>query len=561
MGVVVSGRRWWIVGAVVVATFGYTVEVRRSDASVLSYGHHEWLTAHTLKFARIWWHEGALNHDLLMIETPRDIEHLTVESQQVYASYPPAAVLAPYLVARLRGVEPTVGFVMAFNRALHLFIALCLSLAVLLCIDYGQHEIVRLLSAVVPGIAYLLLPGPMFWQQNVYFTDTAVMAPFALLLFALAMENVVRRPWPQVLVAFAFLWGCATDWFFGSVGLVWGAVRLAGLFASKRAPADAALTLPRRLFREFALPSMAALLAFGFYAWQLSRHSLWKTVRAKLDLRTFGTDDGAESLNSKFNDVVWGHISEQYGQVGRVLLFVIFGFAVIHLIWTLLLRWKSQRPENSVWSLRVTTFISVATLSPLLHMYLLQNHSYHHDFSALKFAVPLACVPFVLMPQIVASTLSTHRALGRSLIVAAACLGLVYTQRMHVRYRGMVPARNPEIARMGAFVSREARFEDVVFSDFVSAEPYPGEPHLMAHTLKMIHRVANTDQLAAAVKALPAQANVTWFGNIEHAAEPMGGEELWAGAERISEGPLYFARLTREVFLRHLQVDRNVVAE
>ena len=445
---------------------------------------------------------------------------------------------------------------MGFNRALHLFIALCLSFAVWLWIPRRANAFLAVLSSILPGLAYLLLPGPMFWQQNVYFTDTAVMGPFALLLLAIAMDGTVKRPWAQVLLAFAFLWGFATDWFFISVALVWGTVRLAALVVTK--PTGDSVSWFTRLSRELGGVVLSFALAFGFYGWQLTRHSLWQHWFAKLTLRTFGTGDGADALGSNFNDVVWGYIRDQYGLVGRVLLFVAFGVAVLHLIWSLRLRRVSAVDEQEVWTFPRTTFLAVAALAPLLHTYLLKNHSYLHDFSALKFAVPLACIPFALLPQGLAQLISKPRWLGALVIVAVTCSCLVYTQRLHIEYRRFVPARNPEIAQIGEFVSRETRYEDVLFSDFAKAEPYPAEPHLLSHTMKLIHLVSDLEQLNSHVGALPEQANVVWLGDSNRAEEPLGGSAFWSDAQRIDARPYYLLRLSREAWLRKVQDSREL---
>ncbi|MDP1827117.1 MAG: hypothetical protein Q8L48_27835 [Archangium sp.] len=540
-----------IIAAGLWLVFAYTVALRRPDAGVLSYGHHEWLTAHTLKFARIWWHEGAFNLDFLMMETPRDIEHPTLASRQIYPSYPPGAVLAAYAAAKTLGVEPSVALVMAFNRALHLFIALCLSLAVWLWLP-RQHWALRLLGGTMPGVCYLLLPGPMFWQQNVYFTDTAVMGPWALLLLAISMERVVRRPWSEALIAFAFVWGFATDWFFVSIALVLISVRVAVLLAGGR-NLGGDVSWPRRLSREVAGPALAGCLVFGFYGWQLTKHALWDTWRAKLALRTFSTGDGADSMRSNFNEVVWGYAREQYGSWGRALLFVAFVFAAIYVVQSLRLHRLRTTDADDLWSLPRTSFVAVAALAPLLHTYLLKNHTYLHDFSALKHAVPLCCIPFAVLPRTLTELFSGRRFPKSAVIVAAACLGLIYALLMHSRYRGMVPPRNPEIALMGDFVSRSTGYDDVVFSRLVKAEPYPSEPHLLSHSLKLIHQVDRIEQLAQWVDGLPAGANVVWFGDTGRDGEPVGGQALWAAGQRVSEGSMFLLRLSRERFRARLQ--------
>lgn len=528
-----------LICALVSAGFLLTVIERTPNAGVLSYGHHEWLTAHCLKFARTWWQEGAISLDLLMIETPRDIEHPTLDSRVIYPSYPPGAVLVPYAFARLINTEPTVAFLMSFNLGLHLFISLCLSLAVWFWLSF-QRVPARLVASVLPGIIYLFLPGPMYWQQNVYFTDTAVIAPLALLLAVLAFETRGTSPATQCATGFAFAWGYFTDWLFLSVALVFVAMRVLE-HATVRGP----LSL---LLRRLAPPGIASFIVFGFYAWQLDTHSLWEKWEAKLSLRTYGTGDGAELLSSNFNETVWGTYSrDQYGHLGTILILISVLFAIGY-VWEVTRRIRTRSDE--AWSFAHADFVAIATFAPILHTYILKNHSYLHDFSVLKFAVILSCIPFSLVPAVVAHCLRPTFRHGRWLLPGTASLvAITYVSVLHRRYAGMVPPRNPEIAQMGYFINKATGYDDVVFSSFAKAEPYPSEPHLLSHSLKLIHQVDGLRQLRDWAQTLPIPANVVWFGTTEREQEPPGGKRVWSDAARASEGSFYLLRLSREAFL------------
>lgn len=478
--------------------------------------------------------------DLLMVETPRDIEHPTLDSRVIYPSYPPGAVLVPYAFARLANTEPTVPFLMSFNLGLHLMISLCLSLAVWLWLSF-QATSTRLVASLLPGISYLFLPGPMYWQQNVYFTDTAVLAPFALLLLAGALETQKASTTSQCLTGLAFAWGLATDWLFVSAAAVFVALRLIEFLSNGRSVLH--------LFRQLAPPTVAACIVFGFYAWQIGEHSLWKTWRAKLSLRTYGTGDGAEFLSSNFSEVFWGTYSrDQYGHLGTALILISALFAVGYLCKAV--QQARHNISDNVWSLTRANFVIIATLAPVLHTYLLKNHSYLHDFAVLKFAVTLSCIPFSLFPAIAARGISPSFARRHWLLpVAASVVAIFYVLILHRRYPGMVPSRNPEIAEMGYFINKSTSYDDVVFSSFAKAEPYPSEPHLLSHSLKLIHQVDRLDQLRDWAQGLPSAANVVWFGSTEREQEPPGGSSVWASAGRTSEGPLYLLRLPRQAFL------------
>lgn len=537
---------------VLITVFSHTVGERRAASGVLSYGHHEWLTAHALKFERIWWREGALKLDLLMMEVPEDIEHPSLSQRQIYPSYPPGAALAHYVVAKVSGVEPTVASLMDFNRALHLFIASCLSIVTWLWLRKDVWWL-RLLLAAVPGISYLLLPGPMFWQQNVYFTDTAAIGPFALLLVALAVGLSGHRSWSELMLCGALFWGFMTDWFFVSVALVLVAARFVAVMIS--GPEEVGRL--RHFLRQLAPVVVSFGIAFGFYAWQLTRHDLWGHWRGKLMLRTYGTGDGADSLSSDFARVFWDDfVQHQYGSVGVWLCWLTAILSAAVLIKTVAAYRSRKVPTDDSSSPERASLIAVAALSPLLHTYLLKNHSFLHDFSALKFAVPLSLVSFVLLPDVLIQHWPEARnRRGMAVAALAACLGLSYVLSIHGRYADMTPPRNPEIAKLGLFVEGNTGYSDVVFSRFTKAEPYPSEPHLLAHTLKLIHQVTTMDQLAEHVRALPAGAKVVWLGEAADHDAPPGGASLWESAERVSDGSFVLLRLSRERFLTWLVED------
>lgn len=527
--------------------FLYTVDLREPARGVLSFGHHEWLTAHTLKFSRIWWHEGAYDLDFLMMETPPDIEHPTLAQRAVYPSYPPGAVIGPYLLAKFVNREPSVSLIMWFNLYVHLFVSVCLSLAVWL-LTPASAGLWRLLSGSFAGCCYLLLPGPLFWQQNVYFTDTAVMAPWSLLLLVIAAESRLSHAWYYALTSLSFFWGFATDWFFVSIAMTWAAVQVGRTLISTHLGSP---IRTRQVFAIFSGPVLAGLGVGIFYSWQLSKHGLWTQWRAKLSLRTFSTGDGATDLALNFGDVVIGYARAQYGQLGLSALIVGCAFVGFE-AFRYTRRGGSPMLGDAMQSWSRLAFLVVAAFSPILHTLILRNHSYLHDFSVLKFAVPLACIPFALIPEIVVGMTPGLLARRRLIVGIFILTGVVYVLNIHRSYPLLVPERNPEIAQIGNFVHRFTRFDDVVFSNFVAAEPYPGEPHVLSHSLKLIHRVEKPEDLRHWLEQLPVRANIVWLEDGSRERVPLGWSELWDRGERVSEGTLSIIRLPRETLLGRL---------
>ena len=94
--------------------------------------HHEWLTAHSLISLDNWRSQGALEHNFALLQTyPSPANRFAKtppttlfakDGKGYYTSFPPLAVILPYLLFSVLSIEPTALSLQIFNLFGHLFV-------------------------------------------------------------------------------------------------------------------------------------------------------------------------------------------------------------------------------------------------------------------------------------------------------------------------------------------------------------------------------------------------------------------------------------------------------
>lgn len=174
--------------------FAYTVEIREPWFGQLSTEGHEWLTGSTLKFSENWYFEGPINLKFAMLENPRSVEFPNLSSRIPYTAYLPGAIVPIYVLGELLGQNPTPSLVMGYNLLNHFLVAFFLSL--MLFFFFRQLKIDFLnsfLFSLIPLFIELLLPGPLYWFQNVFFADQAVILLFVLYIFLEIIKDDLKE--------------------------------------------------------------------------------------------------------------------------------------------------------------------------------------------------------------------------------------------------------------------------------------------------------------------------------------------------------------------------------
>lgn len=483
--------------------FYYSVQVRAPWRGVLSAGHHQWLSGSTVKFARNWYAEGAANLEFLMLELPRSVEFPTLESRQPYLSYPPGAVIQFYLVSKVLGKEPLPAELMVFNLANHFLIALVLMLTVFffLC-QIGASVGGAFGLATIPVLFELLLPGPLYWHQNVYFSDQAVILPFALVVFLEVLRDQVHTRSGRLLLGTAqvcmFFLGMLSDWLFAFVSLV---VYLKRLVHGELGKSVLAFVWASA---RFWFP---VTLALGLFAYQLVRYNALSGL-VRIFLFRAGLEPVGVGYARRFSEVFWQqYIPAAYGEWATILLWGGLALVVLATIYALMQRWRTQPIDQRF--LRTASLMGILLVPCFLQVYAFRNHSMIHDFSTVKFALPFATVPFVLAPVLVAAFFSTdltriyvtHLSITRTesprrveprwpvpvVVLLLVLVAIVYTTREHPRFHEFFPQPNPEFAAIGEFLNKETEYRDIVFSPTLEIKSLP--PQQLAYAMKMVYRV------------------------------------------------------------------------
>lgn len=481
----------------ILCVFRITVEERNPWFGVLSPGHHQWLSGHSILFVNNWMREGATNLLFGMIRNPDSIEFPSINSRVPYSSYPPGSLLPLFLLAKTRAQEVTPRFLMRFNLYNHLAIAILLCFLVFHMLgDLGAILFWRTLLSLSTALSVLLLPAPMYFFQNVWMADQAVILPVCIFLI-LEYEMLKRESQTEsipllTLWLIVALWGTLTEWYFLLTLFVAFIVRLSsGKFGHKSKQLLANTII-------FWSPTAAAL---SFFVVQLITfdqiHLLIRRGLVRAGLHPDGVSAAAD-----FWQVFWGaHVRSGLGPLGTQ----IFVTGLVFLLTLLsILFWKRNespaigKPFVAAVRLHIVIFGGV-----ILQLFIFRNHSVKHDFSVLKLVIPvsvgsLAVLPFLFetwlfdflqrpskSKRIRSVTAVSKR--FRLITGLAVLLGITYSISTHHRFRQLFPEPDYNMESTGEFLHANTSFEDVVFSTVLEIPQEP--PQMLSYSMKRVYKI------------------------------------------------------------------------
>ena len=456
--------------------FAWTVWIRAPWFGRISPGENNG-TAAALKFARQWYAEGAVSLRFAMIENPRSVEFADLAEREPYVSYPPGAILPIHLVGLVAG-EPTARLVMGYNLGNQFLVALLVSITVfLLLTQAGLAPPHALALSAGSSAVYLTLPGPLYWHQHYWFADTAVMLPFALILFCEAMRDEPLSPWGRRVAAgiqsAALAVALLTDWLGLFVLLALYSIRL----ARRRLPRS-------RDHALFWTPALVAGVLFGVQLLAIGGglRGLWAKLAAR-------TDWG--STASGFVREFW--LSSVPTSLGGASVPLLVGAAIL-LGWRIGRRNKGDEAET-----RLLSMAALALLPGLVQTAFFMQHSTLHDFAALKLAIPLAIIPFALAPVLLIRRFAPRDLDSRPglIVTSIAALTALYVGVELPRALDRFVAPGSGIAAvpssLGEAVRRHARYEDVLFSPDFQIPSYPS--WTLCHSMKRVYPAASPDEI------------------------------------------------------------------
>lgn len=454
-------KRKLYLSLILTLVFAYTVWLRAPFFNTLSDWHNQWLTASTIKFTTFWYNEGPINLKWAMLESPPSFETPTIDKREIYPSYPSGTIVPLYLLAKIFNHEPNLKFIHIYNLANHLIITLLLFFLVFELLDKLDLKWRSILS-LLSGTYYLLLPGPIYWHQNVFFSDQAVVLPFILAVFLELKKDRTSHKIYCYLLPLVLFWGLMTDWFY---------FVFMGLLFFKR--------LWMKKYKAALVLVGIGLLALGLFAYQLYILDVFPLLKAKFLIRTGMAGAEAELVRQFFKKFWLGHVAKQFGYGGPWFLLISFYLFIPFFFYKLC---KKRLSEDK---LELGNFIFLLSVPCLVQVYLLMNHSVVHDFSVLKFTLMMSAVPFFLLPQFFE--------LPKKWVIILMILSVINLLYIHPRWHKMFVQPTTNYHVEAKQIRKMANFNDLYFSpNFVIQE---NPPQKMSFSMKRVYQIKTLQQM------------------------------------------------------------------
>jgi len=540
--------------------FAFTVVLREPYFGALSQRNHQWLTADTLKFSRNWYREGPVKLRFGMFLNPDSIEFPTLSMRELYISYPPGTVVPIYLLSVITRREPSLALIHSYNLFNHFMVAFFLALTIFFfLLQMGFRYLTSFLAATAPLFMVLFMPAPLYWFQNVFFADQAVILPVVLFIFLEVLRKSVKSKGGlsavACLQAMVFFYGLLVDWFFIFMALV--------VFFNRLIRGDLGRGFLPRL-KKTLLYWLPAAAVGALFAAQLTILGGWDKVLEKFLYRS-GLGEGGGSCTASFFEAFWkGHVAEGYGAVAIYLLWGSLIILALSLAYAGCRRWRREEVATEA---KDTMSLICALLIPCFaQVYVFRNHSALHSFSTAKFVVPLALVPLILVPLLIYFLFRNHitRISQRSkeltsffaahwksasvlIALVPLTITLVYLGFQSSRFLILFPFNNDY--GVEEFVGQNTAYEEVVFSPNYEIRELP--PQQLAVSMKRVYHVSSLAEMYEKVRGIEGDYVVDVL-ILEEGREYQveGLEELLGGAdEEVMTGTLRLYKLRKETFL------------
>lgn len=345
-------------------------------------GHHEWLTSTSLRHIQVFYESGPasvhyspsltygnaadknINYGLALSDSKGNL---------YYLSFPPFAFIFPYLFFKILHIYPSVLALELFNLLFHLLTAWTVFLIVRRLTE-GTDGKNNLMGAALAFLVYLFSPGPLWFQSNVYMSDTIVQPFFTAGI--LCFLSIIRQKKPQWLyfVFFSIITFLMayTEW----LGVFFAfTVFLYGLFHFKQ----------KGMLWLSALSAVAVTGALLFTVWQYSGiaglSAYLDYAKAKFLFRTGDVRYASNGLGFQ-SPIAWLNIFVNY--IGGFLpAFILAGFLAGRAK-------KVQNKGEKHTNVSVKAILIMSTVPVLLHHLVFFNFTSIHDFAALKGGVFIA---------------------------------------------------------------------------------------------------------------------------------------------------------------------------
>lgn len=346
-------------------------------------GGHIWLSGSTIKYVNHWLEEGPSNLHYTCYEDYPSVEFTDISMREPYISYPTGSTLFVYTIARLVGCEKIdISFLKHMQWILLGLETVLFAVFIYLFVSkqFVRASSEKIFMAVSLAIVWCCMPGNVWYMANVFFADQCVILWVMLfLLLEYLTTAIVKDPRKlfviRVLNAFVIYMGVLTDYYFWVLIFVTVAVHVLHHCVRRNTCKEMV-----RDILWYVIPSLCAVCCF---MWQLSFTDGWFDIlMMKAKQRTGLTHDRSIILGLGYGFVCCfgGHSFIRGAFIG--LWMCVIGFVLYSVL-------RSKKLQN-IFAEEQQMIVVVGTVSPLLQMLLLNDHSAAHEFSMLKLFWPFA---------------------------------------------------------------------------------------------------------------------------------------------------------------------------
>lgn len=472
-----------VFSAFLCTSFAYLYKIRAPYQFGLGEGHCS-NVASTTVYARNWFRDGPASLKFGLFEDPNSIEFRSWRDRHFYSSYPPGTIIPIHLIAKATGSEPSVNFIKHYNQWSQFVIGLILGLTAFFTLaSLKLPPWTSCIYSILATALYFLSPGMVFWHQQVYWSDQAVLVYLALFFLFEFLIDAYDSKLAKKLQPVVVFFGLFTDWVF---------LTLIALVLFKRITQSKKPLHLKSLARELAPIYVPAMIAIVLFILQITALERWGALTERFLFRT-GTSETGAFYNKMFYDVFF-----------RSYLSLAFGFKTAAMVWisliSLSVMWiglvfsKKLAPiKKQLLPIVALGWLIISTC--VAHTYLLRNHSTIHDFTAQKFGIALSITIFTALPVSLLFLMGflfpkfNKKTLIYLLPVLVGCFLLF---RTHPTYKNLYHPIVPEYHEMEELL-KNAKFDEVYFSPQIEVL-YVG-PFKMSYAMKRVYLVQSPAEI------------------------------------------------------------------
>jgi len=425
---------------------------------------HGWLSYHTLISMRAfeqWGFWQLLGVSLVASKSYEweeyDIRNLW-KDEGLYLSYPSLWLDIPYFIFKAIGWEVSISNLQIYSLVVNRF--LCSIIIFFLYQEISKLVLKKLsdqpdiekkstIPALIGTVVWLLNPSVLYWTQNTYFADQAIILPFcSIILLAtksdFKLHNLVG--WQRILLFLLSLVATGYDWYAWTFLLCLSSIyfwlnRDVGMAERIRA------LIP--IFSGWLLVIISYLCQLLYFREGIPQ--ILRTLQGRLFSNPYDTK------LENFWLVYGNHLLDYMPSRQPVVVILLVICAIGSLYWVI----KNCGSQN----LLISLCLLLAT--PFLHNLLVASHTYGHNFSALKLSVGMI-LSYAVMPCLLLVTWlkKTRWQMLFMFIVLSSIMvfGVILSPTLFLSFSKYVAASNFS-EQYGNLVKSEIAYNQVPFSE------------------------------------------------------------------------------------------------